>query len=448
MRSWLERVDGLRRTDIPLTLALAQAITLLTLALLILLFAVASNEAAEVLEESLETDIRRVADRVIEGEPLELHDVAPGSVIRLFDGGEPKVVIGRWSGTGTLFDDDTSALRLSFASSLDSLCDWEALPDGRRLQGCVRLTGFLAERREQLAQLGVSFFVGLFGVLAVSVYATRKALAPLRSATHSIESVDERHLAARIPMRGTGDVVDRHAEALNRVLARLEESFARMSAFSADVAHELRTPVNRILNLTDVALLRREPGGAERGLDAIRDAAEQMRRLIEDMLLLARGDEGRLAPKREPFDAGAVLDGLADLYRPSCEEEGVALERAGPASAVVLSDRPMLERAVSNLLDNALRHTPRGGAIRIETVPRDDAVAIAVSDSGAGIPPSARERIFDRFVQLDQARQGGAGLGLPIARMIARALGGDLAVADSPLGGARFELTIRSGTAA
>ena len=442
MRSWRDPSGWFRRTDVPLTLALAQAITLLILALLILLFVVASKEAAEVLEEGLETDLRRVSDHLADRVTLEPYDIAPGSSVRVFDGGEPRRLIGKWPDRGILFDEDTSVVRLSFASSEDAFCDWEVLADGRRLQGCIRLTGFVHERREQLAQLGLSFFAGLFGVLAVSVYATRKALAPLRNATRSIESVDERHLQARIPTRGTGDVVDRHAEALNRVLTRLESSFARMSDFSADVAHELRTPVNRILNLTDVALLREARGGAERSLDKIRETAEEMRRLIEDMLLLARGEEGRLAPKLEPLDANAMLDELVELYRPSCEEEGIALERGSADSGAVLGDRSLLERAVSNLLDNAIRHTPRGGRIRVAVEPRAEAVAIAISDSGVGVPTEARERIFDRFVQLDAARQGGAGLGLPIARMIARTLRGDLAVGASALGGARFELTL------
>lgn len=441
MRSLPELRGWLRRGDVPLTLALAQAITLLTVALLILLFGLSSHETAELLEETLERDLQRVAERVDDPAALAEVDVAPGTTIRLFEGAAGRLLIGSDSHEGRLYDDDTAALRLAFASSSDWLCDWEKLGPGRRLQGCVRLAGFVHERREQLAQLGLSFLVGLFGVLGVSVYATRKALAPLRAATLSLESVNERHLEARIPMRGTGDLVDRHAEALNRVLARLEESFARMSDFSADVAHELRTPVNRILNLTDVALLGSEAGSAERALDAIRDAAEQMRRLIEDMLLLARGEEGRLAPKREPVDVAALLDDLVDLYRPKCEEEGIAIERSGAPSLRVLSDRPLFERAVSNLVDNAIRHTPRGGAIRIDASPGPGSLTIAVSDTGPGIPADARERIFERFVQLDAARRSGAGLGLPIARMIARTLGGELRAADSPAG-ARFEIVL------
>jgi signal transduction histidine kinase len=438
----------LRRVDVPLSVAVAQAITLLTVALLSLLFALASHEAAEVLEESLESDLRRAAARVVEGSPLEGIDAGPGVAIRLFDGGTPSVLAGAWPHGGKLYDDDTASMRLAFSSSKDSLCDSRTLLDGRVLEGCVRLAGYTGERREQLAQIGVSFAVGLLGVLVVSVYAARRALAPLRNATRAIESVDERRLEARIGIRGTGDDVDRHAEALNRVLARLEGSFARMSAFGADVAHELRTPVNRILNLTDVALLRGDGAGREESLDAIREAAEEMRRLIEDMLLLARGDEGRLPVRPELVSPAEVLDGLVELYRPICEEQEIALARVGGAAgAKLLTDRALLERTVSNLIDNAVRHTPRGGRIEVGARSDPGSLCVEVCDSGPGVPRAERERVFDRFVQLDPARQGGAGLGLPIARMIARGLGGELEVADSPLGGARFALRLPSAGA-
>jgi signal transduction histidine kinase len=445
MRWRIDSPQLLRRVDVHLSVALAQAIALLTVALLMLLFALSSHEAAEVLEESLEQDLRRVAARLAEGTPVEEDDVGPGVAIELLQNGTSRVLVGEWPAHGLLHDDDSASLRLAFSSTHDALCDFEGLPDGGALHGCILLTGFVGERREQLAQLGVSFGVGLLGVLVVSIYAARRALAPLRSATDAIERVDERHLEARIPVRGTGDDVDRHAEALNQVLARLEASFARMSAFSADVAHELRTPVNRILNLTDVALLRDHPESREQGLDAVRAAAEEMRRLIEDMLLLARGDEGRLPVGRELVCPSELIDGLVELYRPSCEEHEVALARTGAAAgAKIVSDRALLERAVSNLIDNALRHTPRGGRIEVEVRAASDALELRVSDSGPGVAEAERERVFNRFVQLDPARQGGAGLGLPIARMIARGLGGELAVEASPLGGAAFALRLPS----
>ena len=142
-----------------------------------------------------------------------------------------------------------------------------------------------------------------------------------------------------------------------------------------------------------------------------------------------------------------MVGDLVELYRPTCEEREVALALADAGgSAELATDRHLLQRAVSNLIDNAVRHTPRGGRIEVELRHDAGGTRIAVSDSGAGVPDPERERIFDRFVQLDPARSaGGAGLGLPIARMIARLLGGELGVARSAFGGARFELVLPTG---
>ena len=167
--------------------------------------------------------------------------------------------------------------------------------------------------------------------------------------------------------------------------------------------------------------------------------------MIGDMLLLARGEEGRLAVRPQPLAVADVVGDLAELYRPSCEEREVVLsvlERDDPGK--LDTDPHLLQHAVSNLLDNAVRHAPRGGRIEVELRREGEQAHIAISDSGPGVPEPERERIFDRFVQLDPARsQGGAGLGLPIARMIARLLGGDLTVRSSALGGACFELILR-----
>jgi two-component system heavy metal sensor histidine kinase CusS len=230
------------------------------------------------------------------------------------------------------------------------------------------------------------------------------------------------------------------------VLERLEGSFDRMARFTADAAHELRTPVNRILNVADVALLRSDPQGRDEGLEAVRGAAEQMRRLIEDMLLLARGDEGRLDLRPEVVVSHEPLAGLAELYRPSCEERGISLVTVtGDVDAKCVTDRALLLRALSNLIDNAVRHTPRGGRIELSLTTEADSLTYGVSDSGPGVPRADRERIFDRFVRLEPASPDGTGLGLPIARMAARRLGGDLVLGDSPFGGARLTLRVPIG---
>jgi signal transduction histidine kinase len=448
MRSVAELRRWWARSDVHLALALCGAISALLLALLGVLFFVASHEAAEVIENALEHELADAAAELATPDRPDRFARSPHrSALRSVDAaGRSRVLYGSWPRRGRLYGDDTSSVRLALASRRDHWMEELRLPGGGFLQGALPLEEFVEERREQLGQLALTFAIGLVGVLGVAAYATRRSLAPLRSATHALERIDERHLGERIPWRGTGDDVDRHAAALNRVLGRLEASFARMAAFSADVAHELRTPVNRILNLSDVALLDAEAEAAAPSLEAIRAAADEMGRMIDDMLLLARGEEGRLAVRPQRLAVAEVVGDLAELYRPSCEEREVVLSVLEREDAGKLATDPhLLQRAVSNLLDNAVRHAPRGGRIEIELRREGDEAHIAVSDSGPGVPEPERERIFDRFVQLDPARsQGGAGLGLPIARMIARLLGGDLVVRGSALGGACFELILRS----
>jgi two-component system heavy metal sensor histidine kinase CusS len=236
-------------------------------------------------------------------------------------------------------------------------------------------------------------------------------------------------------------VVDRHAEALNRVLARLEWAFARMRGFSADAAHELRTPINRILTVTDVASLdESDPEHWQRALGRVRESAEEMRRLVDSLLLLARGEEGRLALRRGGVSMPGFLEDLAELYRALAEEKGVDLQVAGePVS--LQADRELLGRALANLIENAIRHASPGGIVRLETEASAQELVVSVSDSGPGVPHAEREWIFERFTQRDPARAGGAsGLGLPIARMIARLHGGDVTAHDAVLGGMAFRV--------
>jgi two-component system heavy metal sensor histidine kinase CusS len=287
------------------------------------------------------------------------------------------------------------------------------------------------------------FSFGLAVAGAASLWLTRSALAPLRRATVAVEAVDASNLGARIPTRGSADIVDRHAEALNRVLARLEWAFARMRGFSADAAHELRTPINRILTVIDVASLdESDPEHGRRALARVRESAEEMRRLVDSLLLLARGEEGRLRVQRSLVSMPGFLEQLADLYRPLAEEKRVEIQLEGePAN--LWADRELLGRAFANLVENAIRHAPPGGVVRLEERGSREGLVVTVSDSGLGVPPADREWIFERFTQRDSARaSGGSGLGLPIARMIARLHGGDVTAHDSPLGGAAFAVRL------
>jgi two-component system heavy metal sensor histidine kinase CusS len=435
-----------RRTDVQMNLAVGGSITALLVGLVALLFVLASHESAEMLESVLDAELRRVAAPLAESTraPADLESVDEGIAVRLVDSlGEVREVRGRWPVAGRIFPRGTASMRLAFADAQDQLASEVPLPGGSRLEGAISLAGYTTERREQLGQIAVSLAASLLGVIGITLWASRRALAPLRAATRALEAIDERRLDARIAVRGTGDDVDRHAMALNRVLARLEESFRRVSGFSADVAHELRTPVNQMLNHADLAILASGPVPPPEVV-RIREASEAMRRLIERLLLLAKGDAGGLRPGRTRVDLREIGGDLADLYRPSCEDRGIALRLSEPGTdAVVEADAGLLQQALSNLLDNALRHAPAGSEIELGVAADATAVRLSVSDAGPGVPEAERERIFDRFVQLDPARSGsGSGLGLAIARMIARAHAGDVTVATSERGGARFEIRV------
>lgn len=317
------------------------------------------------------------------------------------------------------------------------------LPDGRRLELTAGVDSFLRERSEIQRGFWITLAFGLSLVALASLLATRRALSPLRRATLATESVNPDRLDARLPVRGTKDDVDRHAIAVNQLLDRLEAGFARIGAFSLDVAHELRTPINRILNGAEVALLDcKEDDPSREVLEMIRDTGEQMSRLIEGLLLLARDADGRLRLRTAPLPLADLFGTLGEIYGPACEERGLRFE-LGAAEGAVSADRTLLMRAVANLLDNALAHTPPGGVIRMEASWEDGVANIRVSDTGAGFPESERERIFERFVRLDRpgGRQG-TGLGLPIARMLARAHGGDLIAGSAGARGALFILRV------
>jgi len=316
-------------------------------------------------------------------------------------------------------------------------------PAGRPVTLVVSMERFAIERAELVRATVISLAVGVALAMVLSAVATRRVLRPLREATRSAEAIDLDRLDARLALRGTNDDVDRHAAALNRVLGRLEAGFRRIQDFNHDVAHELRTPINRILSAAEVSLLARraEPETAH-ALEVIRESAERMGQIVDALLLLAREGEGSVGRRSVAIETGAIFEALETAYAPAFDEKGIRLEVTN-GSVTVHGDPTLLLRALANLLDNALRHTPLGGVVRLDQVPESGTVSFRVSDSGPGVPIADRTRIFERFVRLGEAREpGSSGLGLPIAEMIARVHGGGLTVETSSFGGACFELRL------
>jgi signal transduction histidine kinase len=317
----------------------------------------------------------------------------------------------------------------------------QATASGSVLELALPMHHFASESGEIRGDIALMTLIAAALVLPIGFATTLRAFAPLRRATAQLREVDTGSLGVRLPSRGTSDPIDLHAETLNSVLARIDAGFARLRSFSSDAAHELRTPLNRITNVSEVALLEGGEKDLRAALEAVHHTTEELTRTVHALLLLAEIDERRFALQPRAIALAPWIDQHVEAYAPSFEEAGVAL--AAKSEAIEIEgDRVLLDRIIANLLDNALVHAPAGSRVEIHAARRDGGVAIAVDDAGPGIPDADRERVFDRFARLPGAKAQGHGLGLALARAIAELHGGTLRASRSPLGGARFELSL------
>ena len=271
--------------------------------------------------------------------------------------------------------------------------------------------------------VAAAFAAALFGW-----FAAHRGLAPLRRVTETARRLSARQLGERLTTNDAPLEVRDHVEALNGMLARLEAAFQRLGDYSADIAHELRTPISNLMTQTQVALSR------PRTIDEYQDILasnleeyERIARMVSDMLFLAKAEENTLAHASEPVDLAREADALIDFYEALADERQVRIVRQGQAS--VQGDRLMLRRALSNLISNALRHTPKEGQITIRIDADAAGVGLAVCNVGDPIPADQIERIFERFHRGSAQRESrgeGAGLGLAITRSIVQAHGGQI----------------------
>jgi len=283
---------------------------------------------------------------------------------------------------------------------------------------------------------GVPVLVVLVGG-ATYLFAGR-ALRPVEAMRTRVAGMTDRDLSGRVPVPPARDEVGRLAETMNQLLGRLEGAQATQRRFVADASHELRSPLATIAS--GLELLDGSVAEADRStVHTLRGEAGRLDRLVDGLLLLARSDERGLQPNREDVDLDEIVE--AERGRPS-DVGGVAPEvRADPVR--VSGDRAQLVRAVRNLVDNARRHADSRVQVTLTAV--GPHALIEVADDGPGVPAADRDRIFERFVRLDESRarsDGGAGLGLAIVREIVAVHGGSVEVDDSALGGALFRMRL------
>jgi len=278
---------------------------------------------------------------------------------------------------------------------------------------------------------------GIFGW-----WAARRGLAPLRAMATRATVVTGDKLHERMPVDAVPEEMANLAANLNAMLERLQHDFRRLSEFSSDLAHELRTPLTNLMTQTQVALS--QPRDAAKYRDILASNAEELQRLsrmVSDMLYLAKMEHGLDLPHKEVISIAQEVQALFEFYEALAEDKQVALRLLG--DGIVEGDRLMLRRALSNLLSNALRHTPPAGSVVVKAHAEADVLVVAVENDGPVIPAELLPSLFDRFFRGDKSRtrpeSDSVGLGLSITRAIMTAHGGTISV-QSGNGKTRFVL--------
>jgi heavy metal sensor kinase len=273
----------------------------------------------------------------------------------------------------------------------------------------------------------------------------RRALRPIDRMTARAAAIDLDRIDDRLVVPHTGDEVAQLATTLNAMLDRIGQGIEEQHRLVADASHELRTPLAAMRSEIDVSLRADDlPPAARRVLESAREEVDRMTRTVDDLLVLASLDEGRLELLAEPLDLHDVVAHAVSSLDPLARTRGISLSVDGPA-AIAVGDADRLGHAVRNLVENAIKFSPDGGEVVATTWAADGEVGVTVRDQGPGVAPEVRERIFDRFFRADPARTrstGGGGLGLAISREIALAHAGRVWVDDAGAKGSAFSLAV------
>jgi two-component system, OmpR family, heavy metal sensor histidine kinase CusS len=333
----------------------------------------------------------------------------------------------------------------------------------------IQIAVDVSQKEELLARYRFWFWTILLATFAVfplvGYQVARHGIRPVEEMATTARHISSTNLRERILPDGYPSELASLASTFNQMLDRLEESFERISRFSADIAHDLRTPVNNIRGEAEVALARAR--NAEEYRDVVESNLEEAVRLsdlISDLLFLARAESPLTHLRRERVDVGELLGGVREYYEASAADGGVMLTTQAAGEPVIAElDRTLLQRAVGNLVSNALAHTPPGGEVALGTcVDRSSTdlsnadfstkdssskdsptIRIEVTDTGVGIPAEALPKVFDRFFRVDSSRSqasGGTGLGLAIVQSIALLHGGNVEISSQVGQGTRVTL--------
>lgn len=275
-------------------------------------------------------------------------------------------------------------------------------------------------------------------------FMARRAVSGVEAVTRTARKISAGTLEERVPVKGRGDEIDQLALTFNQMLDRIQTLLTEIKEMTDHLAHDLRSPLTRIRGHAEVTLTTaRSLKEYETMAAGTIEECDRLLDMINTMLLVSKTETGVHTLSAEKIDLTALVREACELFSPTAEDKGVHLQGDLPGESRVWGDTRMIQRMVANLLDNAIKYTPAGGAVTIALREKEGRQVITVEDTGIGIFPEELPRIFERFYRGDRSRsQEGSGLGLSLARAIARAHGGDLTAASVPHQGSTFTVTL------
>jgi heavy metal sensor kinase len=356
-----------------------------------------------------------------------------------------------------------SAVSPAPANTRAALSRRERLPDGKVLLIAALRSqptsgaGYIIEVGAPTAQieamlvhvvilLTIGLPVVLIGAVGGGYWLVQHALAPVDQIARKAEQITQHNLSERLPIVRTGDELERLGISLNHMISRLEDAVCNSKRFLADASHELRTPLTvlrgELENLLRHARLEDE---TRESLGSMLEEVERLAKIVEGLFALSRLDAGEAQTEWVQLDLAELAATTADQMSLLAEDKGVSVDCQAAQSILVEGDRARLKQVVVNLLDNAIKYTPSGGAIRLRVARQNGHAVLHVTDNGIGIPPDALPHVFDRFFRVDKARsrnEGGAGLGLSIVKSICAAHGAEVEVESASGAGSHFRVIL------
>jgi signal transduction histidine kinase len=308
---------------------------------------------------------------------------------------------------------------------------------GRDLDERERLFGIIVNAGKW--SLALVIVLGLAGGFFVS----RRVLSRIDAMTGTAQTIMAGDLSGRLPVAGTGDELDRLADAVNAMLDRIEALMHGLKEVSDNIAHDLKTPLTRLRNRCEQALRSATGEMSYRGaLESTIAESDELIRTFDALLMIARAESGQARDNMSEFDASQIARDVGELYEPVADEKGIVLKVDAPAAAPVRGNRELVSQALANLIDNAIKYAGPNGKLNgmpaeivVKAGSEGERITLSVADRGPGIADADRARVVERFVRLEQSRsEPGSGLGLSLASAVARLHGGELKLEDNEPG--------------